>query len=176
MRHIGFIPTRQLAVVLALVALLGSGCTSTNVHFQRVITIPPLPHIAPDDADDRFKLSYVVMNPRNQSYPPQTFEVKINTWFQTPYQSAPCHRVSYEPVTGVLVPETGKYVVTKYDFAQPLYLPGDPCTCRRNECDGGLTMTLRYKESGNQVPGEDTNLHITWDKSGDLTQMTITEQ
>lgn len=50
------------------------GCTSTNVHFQRVIAIPPLPHIAPDDADNRFKLSYVVMNPRNQSYSPQTFD------------------------------------------------------------------------------------------------------
>ena len=152
-----------------LVFLATSGCASTNVHFLRSVSVPPLPNVLP--APDEFKLTFGVVNETPNAVQVGAVKVEVKTMYFTPYNNGACQKDLAISVP-YLDPDNGKFLVKEKEFGDDI---GSPCRCYKNDCHGSIWIRLRSAATNAPLKGPNSWLQITWTEPGDLANLTVVD-
>ena len=168
---------RQVAFLATLLVCFGFAGCKAHPQFDWDLT-PLTPTVVPG-GNNRFKLTFRVINLSKTDFPVHKFRVEADADYETPHGFYHPH---FEWKLAAMDAETG--VSGKQDFAfdemnQDGY--ADPnCRCYKNECKGSILLTLFWNsgpDAGERVKGKNTRLKVSWKKPWtSFVDMTIEEK
>ncbi|WP_421870237.1 hypothetical protein [Motiliproteus sp.] len=165
MNYLRQFPARTLQLGLISAVLL-SGC---HLHFVKDDN-PIYPNVSPDP--NRFELNFTVKNGTNKTYEVGELIANIDVVFNTDHAPHSCI-FEYELPLKRLEPD--QQVVFEGFSIDDNAAPGDPCRCLKGSCAGRVVLSLKTA-GGNVLSGTGKRYQITWQKSGDLEDVSVVHQ